>query len=193
MKTRIIISLAAVVTLFTACLPSVNPFYQTEDVQFDARLLGAWQMKPKKDSDDSQNWRFETGKDKSYALTVTDQDGKRGIFSAHLFKLSGKLFLDMVPEKCEFAPEQNDLVAFAMTAGHLLVRVYQLEPSLKIAFFDFDWTWKFLENNPQALAHRADADRPLLTASTPDLQKFVLQHDKDGELFGEAAEFVREK
>lgn len=176
--------------LLSACIPSVNPFYLAKDVQFDSRLVGEWRSKPKNESD-AQTWTFEAASDKSYTLTVTDYEGKRGSFSANLFELKGKLFLDIVPKKCEFDPKQADLVAFAMTPGHLLLRVVQVEPTLKMAFFDFDWLAKFLENNPGALDHRAEEDRPLLTASTSDLQKFVLQHLGEGELFGEAEEYVR--
>ncbi len=70
-----------------------------------------------------------------------------------------------------------------MFPGHLLVRVWQLEPELKLALFDFDWLKKHLEKNPEALAHRTENGSILLTAETRALQKFVLKHLADGELF----------
>jgi hypothetical protein len=63
-----------------------------------------------------------------------------------------------------------------MFPGHLLVRVSKLEPKLELAFFDFDWLAKYLENNPGALAHRKHGKSLLLTAETRDLQDFVLKH-----------------
>ncbi len=186
------IGLSAALMLLTACIPSVNPFYLAQDVQFDSRLLGEWRLKPKKDSE-IQTWKFEAAADKAYTLVVTDPGEKRGSFSANLFNLKGKLFLDIVPQRWEFDPQQADLVGIAMTPGHLLLRVVQIEPTLKLAFFDFDWLAKFLEKNPKAVAHRAEEDRPLFTASTPDLQTFVLQHLADGELFAEPEEYIREQ
>jgi len=55
MKTRNLITLALTALLFSACIPSVNPFYTTKDVVFDARLLGEWQAK---DTMDQECWKF---------------------------------------------------------------------------------------------------------------------------------------
>ena len=79
-----------------------------------------------------------------------------------------------------------------MFPGHLLVRVSQLEPELKLAFFDFDWLQKYLEKNPKALAHHQEGDRIVLTAGTRDLQKFVLKHLGEGELFEKPGAMVRQ-
>jgi hypothetical protein len=190
MKTRNLITFAAVTLLLGGCIPSVNPFYTNKDVVFDERLLGEWQAK--ESSDEPQLWRFDKGDDKAYKLTVTEKDGKHGEFNAHLFKLKQELFLDLIPNDCDYATNQADLVAYSMFPGHLLVRVSQLEPELTLAFCDFDWLKKHLVANPKALAHRVEQKDPILmTASTRDLQRFVLKHLAGGELFGEPAELVR--
>jgi hypothetical protein len=190
MKTRNLIAIAIAGVLLSACIPSVNPFYTDKDVVFDGRLLGEWQVK--ESSDGSQLWKFEKGDDKAYKLTVTEKDSKRGEFNAHLFKLKQEFFLDLIPSNCEYATNQADLVAFAMYPGHLLVRVSQLEPELKLAFCDFDWLKKHLEATPKALAHQVEQkDGILLTASTRDLKRFVLKHLGEGELFEKPGSLVR--
>jgi hypothetical protein len=79
-----------------------------------------------------------------------------------------------------------------MFPGHLLLRVPQLGPELKLAFCDCDWLKKHLAANPKALAHRVEQkDHILLTASTRDLQRFVLKHLAEGELFENPTELVR--
>jgi hypothetical protein len=78
-----------------------------------------------------------------------------------------------------------------MYPGHLLVRVPQLEPELKLAFFDFDWLQKHLEKNPKALAHHKEGDHIVLTAGTRDLQRFVLKHLGKDELFVKPDEMIR--
>jgi hypothetical protein len=191
MKTRNLIAIAIAAVLLSACIPSVNPFYTNKDVVFDPRLLGEWQMK--ESSDEPQLWKFEKGDDKAYKLTVTEKDSKRGEFNAHLFKLKQEFFLDLIPGNCDYATNQADLVAFSMFPGHLLLRVPQLGPELKLAFCDFDWLKKHLEANPKALAHRIEQDRILLTASTRDLQRFVLRHLAAGELFQKPGELVRKE
>ena len=79
----------------------------------------------------------------------------------------------------------------------LIGRVSQIEPELKLALFDFDWLEKFLEENPGALAHHLEKPdgkdgRIVLTASTSELQSFVLAHRGEGELFKKPGEFVRQ-
>lgn len=174
MKTRNLITLASAVTLLTACIPSVNPFYTEKDLVFNPSLLGQWQALEKDDSPES--WLFEKADNQDYKLTITDKDHKEGQFEARLFKLKEEQFFDLIPHDCSYATNQIDLVGASMFPGHLLVHVSQLEPKLELAFFDFDWLAKYLENNPSALAHRKQGKSLLLTAETRDLQAFVLKH-----------------
>jgi hypothetical protein len=189
MKTRYWTALAAALTLMCGCIPSVEPFYRQEDVSFDQRLLGRWHEKGKADA--AETWEFEAAAEKAYKLTVTDKDGKKGIFNAHFFKLKEHSFLDLIPAECEFAPNQADLVGAAVFPGHLLVRVSQIGPEFHYAFFNFDWLSKFLEKNPNAVAHHAEDKRIVLTASTRELQRFVLEHGGEHELFDKPNEMVR--
>jgi hypothetical protein len=190
MKKRNLLTALGAAALLCSCIPSVNPFYTDEDVTFDPRLLGAWQDNEKAESPDV--WKFESATNQAYKLTITEKEGKRGVFTAHLFQLGAEYFLDLIPVDCDYATNQADLVAFSMFPGHLLVHVSQIEPELKLAFFDFDWLKKILEKDPEALAHHQEGDRLLLTASTPDLQKFVLQHLGEGELFAKPDVMVRQ-
>lgn len=174
MKTHNLIALTAAAVLLCSCIPSVNPFYTDQEVVFDARLLGEWQEKDKSDNPDV--WEFESTTNKMYKLTITEKEGKRGRFNAHLFQYKQEYFLDLIPDDCHYATNQADLVAASMYPGHLLVRVPQIEPELKLAFFDFGWLGKFIEKNPKALAHHKEGDHIVLTAGTRDLQRFVLKH-----------------
>ena len=189
MKTRNLIALAAATVLLCSCIPSVNPFYTDKDVVFDARLLGEWQEKDKSDNPDV--WKFESATNKTYKLTVMEKEGKQGTFNAHLFKLKQEYFLDLIPDDCHYATNQADLVGASMYPGHLLVRVPQIEPELKLALFDFGWLEKFIKKNPKALAHHKEGNHIVLTAGTRDLQKFVLKHLGEDELFEKPDEMIR--
>ena len=79
MKTRTLIAIAIAGVLLSACIPSVNPFYTDKDLIFDPRLLGEWQVKDS--SNEPQLWKFEKGDDKTYKLSVTEKDSKRGEFN----------------------------------------------------------------------------------------------------------------
>jgi len=187
MKKRNTMVLAAIVVLLSACIPSVNPFYTDRDLVFEAPLVGTWQEKDKTDA--PQIWKFEQDKVKAYKLTVTEKEGKQGEFEAHLFKLKQDYFLDVVAT--EIGTNVADLTTASLIPGHLLFRVPQIEPELKLAAFDFDWLDKHLKEHPKALAHHRENDRVVLTAETADLQSFVLKHLGEDELFGKAGEMVR--
>ncbi len=174
--------------LLAGCVPSINSFYAEKDLIFAPSLVGEWTAK--NDSDQSQ-WRFEKLEDKAYKLTVTEAKTKTGEFTAHLFKLGKETFLDIVPSKCTYDPDQADLVSFAMFPGHLLLRVSQIEPELKVAAFDFDWLTGYLEDHPKAIAHHKEADAIILTAETADLQHFVLEHLGEGQLFAKTGVLAR--
>lgn len=187
MKKMTLMFVAALAAVLTGCIPSVNPFYTEQDVSFDPRLVGLWQK-----SGEQETWQFEKEGEKAYKLTLTDKDRRRGVLKARLFKQSDDLYLDVTPTDCEFASDQADIIGACMMPGHLLIRVAQVEPTLKLAFFDFDWLAKHLEKDPGALAHHAEEKRLLLTASTRELQQFVARHRAEGELFQKPEELVRQ-
>lgn len=189
MKTQKLIPVVIAALLLGGCIPSVNPFYSGKDLVFDEPLLGEWQEKDA--AEQPETWKFEKADDNAYTLTTTDKDGKRGRFTAHLFRLKQELFLDLIPSDCEYATNQADLVAFSMFPGHLLLRLAQAGPELKLAMTDFDWLEKVLGKNPKALAHHLEDKRIILTAATRDLQRFVLKHLAAGELFEEPGTMVR--
>jgi hypothetical protein len=175
--------------LLAGCIPSVNPFYNEKDLVFEQRLLGEWQAT--NDSDQPALWRFEKLGDKAYKVIVTEEKTKQGEFTAHLFKLRKEYFLDIVPSKYEFDPNQSGLVSLGMFPGHLLLWVPQIAPELKLAPFDFDWLKKYLEENPKAIAHRKESNDIILTAAATELQRFVLEHLAEGQLFAKPGALAR--
>lgn len=190
MKKRNLFAIVGVAVLLVACIPSVYPFYTDKDVIYDQHLTGEWLDND--NTNDLTNWTFERSTNNTYKLTVSES-GKTGECTAHLFKLKQEQFLDLIPSKCDYATNQNDLVQFSMFPGHMVVRVAQVEPRLKMAFFNFDWLEKYLEKNPHALAHHIEGERIVLTADTPALQAFVLKHLGTNELFQEYSDMVKKK
>ncbi len=187
MKTGKLAAVAGALALVAGCIPSLNPFYTETDVVFDPRLLGEWHTKG--DTNDVQTWKFEKAETNAYSLVITDKGDKQGKLDAHLFKLNGEFFLDLIPSECNYAPGQADIIAASMFPGHLLMRVSQLEPTLQLAYCDYDWLAKHLEANPEALAHHKEQHSLVLTPQTRALQAFVIQHLN--ELFQKPEEFER--
>ena len=174
--------LAALALCLAGCIPSVNPFYTEADLRAEPALAGRWRMTKNEAWED---WVFEPDGAKAYALTVTTSEGKTGRFAARLFELNGQKFFDFVATNVEFAPSQYELGPVSLFAGHMLGRVEWAEDGFRLALFDFDWLGKYLEQNPADLAHhRGDQGKAdLLLADTAALQRFVLAHLGEGELF----------
>jgi hypothetical protein len=171
MKRRTWALLIAVAGLLAGCVvTSVYPFYTAKDLAYRPDLLGTW-------TKDSEQWKFERDGDQAYQLTYSE-DGKASVMKAHLFQLRGKLFLDLYPAK------DYDLdTCLQPIPSHLVMRVKQLEPTLTLATLSYDWLQEFLQKNPKAIRYimvnpdgKTDKGRIVLTASTADLQRFLLKH-----------------
>jgi hypothetical protein len=184
MKIKHILPWIGAAALFCACIPSLNPFYTEKDVIKDPRLVREW----KNVSEPESTWTFETNSKGTYTLSETLKDNKSGRYTAVLFKIGNDTFLDLIPDKCDYATNQSDMVGASMFPGHLLLRISQMEPTLKTSFFDFDWFSKQLDQNPKLLETHTDDKRVLITASTADLQKFVSAHTR--ELFSKEDEWT---
>ena len=187
---KLIFTSFAIIALIAACVPSVNPFYTDKDVVTDARFAGAWTENEDKDS--PAVWKFEATTNNAYAVSVMEDKDKSGKFEGHLFKLGAEFFLDLTPTECNYATNQAGIVGVAMIPGHLLVRVKFAEKKLSLALCDPDWLKKLLEKNPSAVAHRVVDGSIILTAETAALQKFVLKHLGEDELFGKGTDYKRQ-
>lgn len=66
----------------------------------------------------------------------------------------------------------------------MILRVWQVEPELQMSWLNAEFLDDFLEKHPKSLAHfRTQGDKPVITASTRELQAFVNKHTDKTELF----------
>ena len=190
MKNPIALACACAAFAFSACIPSVKPFFEAKDVILEPRLLGEW-----KADDDSMLWTFTQNGEHEYKLAVLekhkDKPDQHGELRVHAFKLEGHTFLDLFANEVKFEPGQTDLVNWSVFRGHMLAQVIEFEPALKVSFFNWEWLDDFLEKNPKALAHHREEENVVLIADTRDLQRFILAHLRDDELFSEPGTLLR--
>jgi len=177
MKTKNFLHLAGAVLLaLTGCIPvALHPFYSEKDLVFDPSLVGVWGEK----ESDTNHWAFTKAQDQSYDLVITS-DGKSARFDAHLLKLGTNLFLDIFPNETSFKESSlNDVYAIHLVPVHSLARVTEIGRTLNLAFMDPDWLKKTLQQDPGLIRHEktsAPHDQLVLTASTRELQGFVLKY-----------------
>jgi hypothetical protein len=191
LKSALGISLLGSLLLLGGCvLMSVYPYYTAKDVVFEPKLVGSW-SDPEKSAATNEFWEFSReGTNNTYTLAVHDK-GKVTKFDARLFRLKKWTFLDARPTEGDdnFIPP------------HCLLKVTQLEPALKMALLDYNWTRNLLATNPGALRHtivdarpgEPDSGRIVFTADTAELQQFILKYAADTNAFPECITMTRKK
>lgn len=177
MKHRKILTLFFVLFILllsmTGCFVlSVHPLYFEENLIFKPGLVGTWGEK-QHEKDLEELWIFKKSGDNSYRLILKEKDSEDGVFEAHLFKLGKYMFLDLYPEE---PVTGMDFYKMHVIPAHSFIRVSVEGHVLRLAFFDLDWLEKNLEQNKVKIKHERRDDTIVLTASTRELQEFVLNH-----------------
>ena len=197
--------------LLGSCVPviSLHSLFTEENIVFDEKLLGTWVDDPtspkgtwefKRVADSAQkDWELPPPKkpEKAYKLLLSNEEGAKGSFFAHLVRLEGRLFLDVFPSQLPCAqldPKQDWVFNTSfLIPGHSFVVIDSIEPQLKIRWTNEDEMEKFLKEQPNALKHELVEDKIVLTASTDELQKFVLKYADDKRIFPAEAVLTRKK
>lgn len=178
-----------VTVVLGGCVPvaSLHCLYTDKDIIFEKKLLGTWVQEP---NDPKTIWEFTRidEPNNAYKLIFTDEEGKKGSFVAHLVKLQDKLFLDAYPSELPWEMEDPNQVdwpynCFFMLPAHTFIKVDSIEPQLKLRVTIEDKMEELLEENPNAIGHTFIEDRLVLTASTKELQAFILKYADDERLF----------
>ena len=178
--------------LLANCGPplSIHPLYTDKDVTFDPALLGTWADPTDKNGSPLV---FERGGNNSYKAIVrlNDNTNVDEIFEVHLVKLNGRLFLDAVQRKNRISGQEAD-IGIAVPA-HIVARVSIEKNSLQLNLLDGDWIKRELKSGRTSISHEEIGNDLVITASTPELQKFVLGHADDEEAFGASSPLQRKK
>ncbi|MEW5875699.1 MAG: hypothetical protein AB1752_11040 [Candidatus Zixiibacteriota bacterium] len=172
----------AIGLMLIGCIPSLHPLYTDADLVFDPALLGTWMEKSAED----ESWTFtQTGK-REYELIYTDGDGKPAPFIAHLISFDGRRFLDLYPSGDE--SPYNGFYQTHLVPAHTFMHVAEISPTLRLAMMNPAWLDSILTKHPKDLAHEREGDAVIITASTSDLQEFVLKHLDTPNAWGEQSE-----
>lgn len=188
--------------LLAGCVPvvSLHPLFMKENILFEEKLVGTWVEDP---NDPEVTWEFsrldesaaqgplEAWRDeiaKFYRLSITDEEGRKGLFAACLVKVGDRLFLDVFADR--FPSGEQDIEkmklaynGFFFLPVHTFIRVDSIGEQLAIRITDDDRFEELIQAEPQAVKHEVVDDRPVLTASTKELQAFVAKFAGDERLF----------
>ncbi|MBN1804866.1 MAG: hypothetical protein JW837_06415 [Sedimentisphaerales bacterium] len=182
--------------LLGGCLPvvSLHPLYTEKDLIFEQKLLGKWVDDP---NNPETTWRFSRIEEmeKAYGLEFFDGEGKKGSFIAHLVRLQSDgtpkktmLFLDVFPAQMPWEIEDPNKVelpynALFLMPVHTFIKIDSIEPDLKMRLTNEEDMKKLLAEKPSAVEHTFIEKRLILTASTKELQNFLLKYADDERVF----------
>ena len=180
--------------LLSGCISSIHPLYTSKDVAFDPLLVGEWF-----DKNNSNRWVFESTADSSYTMTYHEN----GIildtsaitiseFEVHLVNLDGHYFLDLYPGENNQI-KMSTLLATTLLPVHLFAKLEYIDGEYLISFLNGEWLKKSIADKKIDIAYEKTNEQIVLTASTQDLQKMVLQNVDNEEAFIEPATLVRSK
>ena len=183
--------------LLGGCVPvmSLHPLFTEKTLVFEEKLLGTW-------VDDSNNiWEFKNPdeQEKIYKLIFVDNEGQKGSFDARLTKLENKLFLDVYPSEPPWDEEDPNKVEWPFNTlffmpVHTFIKINGIEPELKLQLTDDDELKKLLKEDPNAVEHTlVYEDKLVLTASTEELQAFVVKYADDSRVFTAEVVLARKK
>ncbi|MFZ0978687.1 MAG: hypothetical protein WAN23_04715 [Candidatus Acidiferrales bacterium] len=165
----------------------MHPWYTDKDVVFEPALLGSWFDPTEKDTQAA--FIFEKGGPNSYKVTFVNFSETQHldlVFDAHLMGLDGKLFIDAVQKSAKVRGEDVDIGI--VVPGHLVGRISIQGDVLQMKLLDDDWVKKGIEAGTISIEHENVDGVPVLTASTPELQKFLLAHADDDQAFSSKAD-----
>ena len=189
--------------LLGGCIPvaSLHPLFTQQDLIFEDKLLGTWVDDP---NSPETTWEFkrldepERAGEKAYKLIFSDEEGRKGSFIAHLGKLENRLFLDLYPSELPWEPKDPNKVEWVYNTLFLIpartfIKIDSIEPQLKMRLTVEDKMEELLKEDPKAVRHALTEDRLVLTASTKELQAFVLKHADDSRAFPNEMALSRKK
>jgi hypothetical protein len=165
--------------IFGGCVPSIHPLFTSKQAVFDANFVGTWLPQ-----DSNEIWVLKQN-GMGYEGFYIDNDSKTGKFAVSLCQLQNNMFLDIYPKEMNSA--ENAFYKIHFTATHSFAWVCLTKDSLELRVMNPESLDKLLKAEPNAVKHeRLEHGDIVLTASTEELQKFMIKYGTDEklELFG---------
>ena len=191
---RLAIVIMTMTFVASGCIvTSINPLYTKGDLVMNNLLVGEWIGKKALLTIQNQN-------DNSYLINYKDCEDPYNApenyasctmadFSVHLLKLGDDYFMDFYPRS--YMNSDNLFLGLHIRPAHSFAKIIIEKDSLKILLFDYSWMANYLENNKGKPDYIVADDLITLTASTKELQEFVLKHQKEPGFFSDPIVLVR--
>jgi hypothetical protein len=170
--------------IFTGCLvTSIHPFYTENSIVFDATLMGQWTGE-----NESESLTFIRQGEKKYRMFLKEEKDTLE-FKAILFKVQEYLFLDLYPLSTQL--DDDTFSGMHYLPLHSILLVKQIAPTLQLSSFNHQWLQDQIQSDSLCIAHETVGDRIILTASSNELQQFIISHVQTEGAFERINTFTR--
>lgn len=166
------------------CVRSFEPVLKTDQLVTDEMVVGKWTAKSGKET-------VEIGsadEAKQFKVVFTDSEGKRGEFWGRLGEVKNLKIFEYRPIDPADSVGEFNKVMLIPTYSFLIIR--QTAPDIIFTGMSLDWLKKYVAAHPDELRVVRRGDDMIITASTDELQAFLLRHAEDAGAFGEPQTYV---
>lgn len=181
------------------CIPSIYPLYTDETLTFEEKLLGEWTEEEDYSISEEtgekiySTWNFKKAKRGNYYdLIRLTKDGERSEYEVNLVKLGKQYYFDFYPADQQKALSDLDEFLFLhLFPVHTFAKAELEEEKVVFYMFDADWMAKLIGQRKIRIRHEEVDDMILLSASTEELQKFVLKYGGDPKAYIDPVTLVK--
>lgn len=175
MMTRFLLVASAAMILCGCLVPSLHPLFTDKDKAVRTELLGDWASE-----DGGERWSFQLESDSSYSVAYVESNDTSW-FVAHLVQLGDHFFMDLYPDPVDVL---SDAYKFHLVAAHTFSKLEFDSGVVHMSVLDAEWLRGRLDSGKLNLAHELPGpDDLVLTATTEDLQKFMLSIADESDAF----------
>lgn len=188
MKNIHALAIIALLLGLSSCLSTVHPIFTEKDLVFDQKLLGNWQ---KNDStqkimlqitaaspkDFGENHSLRKLQGKTYAIKWQASATDPVItYLGFLVKLGNNFYMDYFPADLPLKFDQ--FYSSHYTKMHTCFRLdFKNDKSFGLKQFSDKFLQKLIENKKIQISHEKRKDQFIVTASTQELQQYLLKYN----------------
>lgn len=180
MKTKRLLKIAALLAILSivasGCITSVHPLFTKRDLVFRPELIGSWKDKS------GEIMKFSEKDSSYYSIRYISKEDTTQLIG-RLGKLGDHYYLDITIDPND--KKINDVVGMYIFPVHIFFKVSLKHDQLVMNSFAFSSNWleKLIKEKRIRIKHEVENEQVLLTASTEDLQKFVIKYTNEPKAF----------
>lgn len=161
------LAFATLLALFGCGVASISPIVTDADLVDEPRLAGTWQ-----DEEGKETAVITTTGGGTFDVVYTEDNGKVGRFHGRLGRLGPYRVFDLQPH--EPMPAASDTYRSLVLRAHGVIVMDSIGSTMHFRMVNGDSLKAYLKRNPTEASHALVGQSVLLTASSPEVRRFLL-------------------